>query len=53
MNTSVVNVLTPNGRRQNVKVLPNTAILKVFHKKKFKNLQNFSFIYQYYEIQGA
>ncbi|XP_031628369.1 tether containing UBX domain for GLUT4 [Contarinia nasturtii] len=26
---SVVNVLTPNGRRQNVKVQPNTAILKV------------------------
>lgn len=29
MSGSVVNVLTPNGRRQNVKVQPNTAILKV------------------------
>lgn len=27
---SVVNVLTPNGRRQNVKVQPNTTILQVF-----------------------
>lgn len=29
MSGSIVNVLTPNGRRQNVKVQPNTAILKV------------------------
>lgn len=29
MNSSTVNVLTPNGRRMNVKVLPNTTILKV------------------------
>lgn len=29
MSGSVVNVLTPNGRRQNVKVQPNTALLKV------------------------
>lgn len=26
---SVVNVLTPHGRRQNVKVQPNTPIIKV------------------------
>lgn len=26
---SIVNVLTPHGRRQNVKVEPNTPIIKV------------------------
>lgn len=26
---SVVNVLTPNGRRQNVKVQPNLVLIKV------------------------
>lgn len=29
---SVVNVLTPNGRRQNVKVQPNTTILQVLEE---------------------
>lgn len=29
MSGSIVNVLTPNGRRQNIKVQPNTALLKV------------------------
>lgn len=28
---SAVNVLTPNGRRQNVKVQPNTALLQVIN----------------------
>lgn len=29
MSGSIVNVLTPHGRRQNIKVQPNTALLKV------------------------
>lgn len=29
MSSSTVNVLTPNGRRMNVKVQPNMTILKV------------------------
>lgn len=44
MNVSIVNVLTPNGRRQNVKVQPNTTILKV--KLKIENCTIFcNYIY--------
>lgn len=34
---SAVNVLTPNGRRQNVKVQPNTTILQVITRQLCRN----------------